>query len=88
MIKDSYELKGKRKPVLFCLETLTDIFQFKEIDFLSLIQLGEIYEFKNEIQLSLTCALCWRAIKLAKFWAYSENVFKLSVDNKCKIKII
>lgn len=32
---------GKKKPVLFCLKTLTVIFQFKEIDFLSLIQLGE-----------------------------------------------
>jgi hypothetical protein len=32
----------KKKPILFCLETLTDIFQFKEIDFLRLIQLGEI----------------------------------------------
>lgn len=31
----------KKKPVLFCLKTLTVIFQFKEIDFLSLIQLGE-----------------------------------------------
>lgn len=34
--------QNRRKPIPFCMKTLTDIFQFKEIDFLSPIQLGEI----------------------------------------------
>ena len=40
--KRLFQVHREKKPVQFRLKTLTDIFQFKEIDFLSLIQLGEI----------------------------------------------